>query len=508
MIKKIKKITNSFLDSVLDKSLNPDKRNLIYSFIFYLLKKRLFLNILCNYRAGNISKAWALLQSYQTRTQFEQKIKDRVEEMQMILNKGWPEEVRTKTEPCGFNSRVLLALHNSLPHDGAGYAIRSHHIVRHLQKAGLKPHVLTRLNYPWDLNQHRDRPYAPSFQVQEVTYHRVLDENVSIGGRESAYIEAYAKKLAETAKVNHSYILHAASNYLNGLAAAKAANLIQGKSIYEVRGMWHWSRGIKEPYFQGSDHQHYCEIMEKAAVSAVDRVVAISQGLKDQLISWGIAEDKISVISNAVDTETFKPLEKNETLKKDLGLQGRYVLGFIGTLTLYEGVDLILKAGSELIQEGWPLSLLIVGNGLAYNHLTELAASLPGAEHIHFPGYVPYEQIQNYYSIIDIFPFPRKDYQVCRVVPPLKIFEVMAMQKPVVISDLPALREIVQDKDTGLVCQSDDVQSLKLEIERLLADHKLTNKLGTSAREHVKAEHSWEKMAQRYLELYQEICPG
>ena len=506
MLDILRKIKRKFINNTLDKTLNPQYQGILFSILRILFQTRRFYRIIYKYRSGDITSIYTIFQKYKPKNIFEKRLKSRIEEMHLILLKGWPEDEIRKSYPVEFNHRIIFVIHNSLPHDGAGYAIRSHNILNHLKQHNINPLAVTRLNYPWDLKQHSDKPWEDNSRVDHITYNRITDNSVSIGGKESEYIQRYGDKLAEIAKKHSAPLIHAASNYLNGLAAARAAHSVNGKSIYEVRGMWHWSRAIKEPYFQDSDSQTYCEIMEKAAVQGVDHIITISQGLKNLLLKWGIPQNKITVVPNAVDTDIFQPIDKDRQLKNHLGLGNRLIIGFIGTLTHYEGLDLLIRASSDLIQEGFRISLLIVGKGIAYDHLMSLSKSLSGKNHIHFRGYVPYQEVHRYYSIIDIFPFPRQNYNVCRIVPPLKIFEVMAMAKPVIVSKLPALEEIIEDGSNGLLSEPDNYKKLKDTLVRLIEDKNLRLQTGLLAREYVCKYHNWSKSAQKYSDIYKNVC--
>ena len=102
-------------------------------------------------------------------------------------------------------------------------------------------------------------------------------------------------------------------------------------------------------------------------------------------------------------------------------------------------------------------------------------------------------------------PFPRKAFDVCKYVPPLKPLEAMAMGKPVIVSDLPPLVEMVNDRETGLVCQADNVDSLQTAIAQLYHDSQLRKKLATTAQDWVKHYRDWDLISKKYLELYQNL---
>ena len=376
--------------------------------------------------------------------------------------------------------------------------------MRTLAMQGISVSVCTRYGYPWDLLQHREKPVVPHSQIGEFQVRHFHDSEELIGDADSLYTNAYSDRLVSLAKKEDASIIHASSNFLNGIAAAIAARKSGIRSVYEMRGLWHLSRSVFEPGFEETDHFQYCEKMEIAAAQACDLVVAISSPLKAWLIDKGIASKKIHIIPNAADTdgELIKTVEVPEGLKK---LSGKFIVGFIGSLTRYEGVDLIIQAIAELSSQIPDIHCLIVGDGRERTGLQTLARKLSCHDNVTFTGHVGYEQIVQYYNLIDVFPLPRKPYPVCNLVPPLKPFEIMAAGKPVIVSNLAPLIEIVKHEKTGLVCQSENVHDLASAIFRLYNDRRLSKKIANNGYQWVLAKQTWKHNAKLYKQLCAEM---
>ena len=107
------------------------------------------------------------------------------------------------------------------------------------------------------------------------------------------------------------------------------------------------------------------------------------------------------------------------------------------------------------------------------------------------PGRVPYNEVAEWYSLIDIAPFPRKSLAVTELVSPLKPLEALAMEKAIVVSSVGGMREMVRDEETGLVFAKDDVGALSDALSRLIKDAALRRKLGEAGRAWVARERSW-----------------
>ena len=406
-----------------------------------------------------------------------------------------------------FNNRVLLPLHISLPYQQTGYTIRSHSILTSLKEKGIDVLATTRLGYPSSfLPQSRNKSVPEIEEIDGIRYLRLNNEQKQTDTEKNyVYFESYAERLVKAAISHNASVIHSASNFENGMATVLAARRAGIKSVYEVRGFWHLSRVAKFPKFRNSYWFTYCESMEFAVVRQVDAVVTISQVMKDKLIDWGVDYRKITVVPNAVDINKFKPCSPDDALQGKWGLNSQFVVGFIGSLNEYEGVDLLIKAVAGLVNEGANIKLLVVGDGGAKEGLENLVESVNMNQHIIFTGQVPFSDIIDYYALSNVCVFPRKAEEVCQYVPPLKLLEPMAMAKPVIVSALPPLMEMVKHEQTGLVCRPDDVGSLQVALLRIYNGSGLGDRLGKAARDWVKANRQWSVVCQAYLELYRKL---
>ena len=452
-------------------------------------------------KRGYLNLAYTLVKDYDPR-EHEKHIVNRILSMIHIKQNGLNIETSQKNKPK--TKKVLFAVHNSLPYDKAGYAIRTHAIVTKLQANNIPLKVCTRAGYPWDIQKHRHLDNAiKENTIDGINYIRLsnIEKNFKKGS-DLEYINSYAKELEKEVKKHDVTILHACSNYLNAHATIKVANLLKIPCIYEVRGLWHVTRLTIDPNYKTNGMFEYEEEMVRSAAIASDKVVTISEALKKLIVSWGIEERKITVIPNAVDINSFKPQEKSINLLERYNLKDKFIVGFIGSLTSYEGLELLIEAVQKLENNKKDIVLMIVGDGNEKKKLVKLATS----KSIIFTGRVPHSEVQEYYSIFDVCVYPRNDYEVCRYVPPLKPLEAMAMKKAVIVSDVAPLLEMVEDGVTGLVCKADDVQSLKDKILLLYTNQELRKTIATNAFKWVKEYRSWDLMVRKYITLYDTIA--
>lgn len=402
------------------------------------------------------------------------------------------------------NTKVLLGLSSSFPVSHAGYTVRSHAIATQLLQHGVDLSVYTKPGYPW--NNIENSNYNSLFDiVDSVTYHRMPFKVPPFINHFEIYRPIAMEQWKQCMKKTGANIVHTASNYENALSAIDAANSLGIKSIYEYRGMWHYTLDSKITWFHAlEDFQKYHDYELEAGHKA-DAVFAISEALKEDLIQEGIAAEKIFILPNAVETKRFTAQAPDMELKKALNLEGKTVVGFIGSLTPYEGLEYLMDAVLELNAKGKDVALVIVGSGAhGYRDMLEAHHKVRGAHpSIIFTGRVPYEEVQRYYSIMDIMPFARIKAKVCQCVPPLKPLEAMAMNKAVIVSDVAALQEMVIPEQTGLVCKASNVASLTKQLDRLVSNPSLVQELTKNAKVWVHEHRDWYNVCKRILKVYE-----
>ena len=117
-----------------------------------------------------------------------------------------------------------------------------------------------------------------------------------------------------------------------------------------------------------------------------------------------------------------------------------------------------------------------------------------------------HDEVNKYYSLIDIAPLPRKGLRVCELVSPLKPFEAMASGKVLVTSSVKALAEIVEDGETGLVFEKDNPKDLANKLESIILDKSLRDTIGKNARKWVVENHSWDLVSKKVIQVYEKLA--
>lgn len=419
-------------------------------------------------------------------------------------------EIRSSGEHQMDTHKVAYTVYSSLPYHSSGYATRTQGLLGTLRDVGWNVSAYTRLDYPQDLPGYETLDDNLEADVVDgVEYNRLTSQGAYPGRNNIlSYVDCYAEVLEEVIRQQGVSIVHAASNYLNGLASIVAARRVGIPSIYEVRGLWEVTRASRDPVWRSSREYRQAVALETQVAEYATHVITITHALKSELISRGVAGEKIWVVPNGVDAERFKPRSRNIDLAESLGLMNKTVIGYAGSIVDYEGLELLIEAAAYLAKERDDFAVLIVGDGKDLSRLRNIVEDLSVSDRVIFCGRVPHHRVEDYMSLFDIAAFPRLGLPVCEMVSPLKPFEAMAMGISVVASDVRALGEIVEDGATGLLHAKDDVRSLKVALMRLLDSPNLRAELGAAGRRWVVGHRNWKTVAAPITTIYENLGAG
>jgi PEP-CTERM/exosortase A-associated glycosyltransferase len=247
-------------------------------------------------------------------------------------------------------------------------------------------------------------------------------------------------------------------------------------------------------------------MLETHAARSADAVAVICEGLRADLIARGIAPSKILVSPNGVDLGLFgDPPPPDAALARELALEGREVVGFVGSFYDYEGLDDLIASMPLLVAKRPEACLLLVGGGPMEEALRARAAASPVAERIRFVGRVPHDQVERYYSLIDILAYPRKAMRLTELVTPLKPLEAMAQRRLVAASNVGGHRELIEDGVTGTLFPPDDPASLAEALARLFAERGIWEERRDRARAFVERDRNWSSNISRYTPVYRKL---
>ncbi len=327
--------------------------------------------------------------------------------------------------------------------------------------------------------------------------------------REIALMRATATRLEEVIGRVKPDLLHAHSPVLNAIPALRVGRRHQLPVIYEVRAFWEDAAVDHGTSREWGLRYRATRALETYALRQADHVTTICDGLRKDIVARGIPPAKVTVIPNAVDVDAFRfGAAPDVALKRSLGLDRSIVVGFIGSFYAYEGLDLLVEALPEVLERFPETRLLLVGGGPQEGTLKALIAARGLQNKVIFTGRVPHVDVHRYYSIVDVFAYPRRSMRLTELVTPLKPLEAMAQGQLLVASDVGGHRELIRDGETGILFEAGNRKSLADAVLRLLADRNRWTQLRVRGREFVEHERNWRRSVARYREIFATLAPS
>jgi PEP-CTERM/exosortase A-associated glycosyltransferase len=395
-------------------------------------------------------------------------------------------------------TRVLHILDHSLPAQ-SGYTFRTRAILKAQMALGWEVAGVSSLRHPL--------PGPAEETVDGLHFYRT--PGVASGRsplREWGEVRALAQRIDEVVAQFRPDILHAHSPVLTALAADGVAKRHGLPLIYEIRAFWEDAAVGNGTGREGTLKYRAIRALETRAARRADAVAVICEALRADLVARGIDPAKIMVSPNGVDLDLFgDPPPRDDALAGELGLGNADVIGFIGSFYDYEGLDVLIAAMPGLVARNPKLRLLLVGGGPMDAALRAQAAASHVASAIHFIGRVPHEEVERYYSLLDVLVYPRKAMRLTELVTPLKPLEAMAQGKLVAASNIGGHRELIEDGVTGTLFAPDDAGALVDSVSGMFAMRSGWDDRRAVARRFVERERNWSSNIRRYEPVYQQL---
>lgn len=403
-----------------------------------------------------------------------------------------------------MSKKVLHLFDHSIPLQ-SGYTFRSRSILLQQRAMGYELRAIT--------SNRQGRTANDQEIIDALTFYRTNQgwrwlEDLPLF-KQWVTVSSLRKKLKQVIQQWRPEVIHAHSPLLTALAALPVCKRAQIPLIYEIRAFWEDAAVDHGTHQENSIRYRLIRRLETHICHEAAHITTICEGLKNDLITRGIASDKITVIPNAVDLNQFTEIADYQS-KSNTGfpdwmrpyqLENCFVIGFIGSLYAYEGIDLAIEAFTLIKPQLRSAKLLIVGGGPQFAHWQQLAKQNPYAQDIIFTGRVQHNQVQDIYRAVQICLYPRKRMRLTDLVTPLKPLEAMAMGICVAASDVGGHRELIQHGKNGVLFQAGNANDLSQKL-LMLKDPVLRQQLSANGRLYVETERNWPLSVARYQRIY------
>jgi len=247
----------------------------------------------------------------------------------------------------------------------------------------------------------------------------------------------------------------------------------------------------------GSIAAKICVLIQDFIAKNSDKVIAPTNYIKKYASDLAVADEKIIVIPNGVDTKIFDPRKYTvEHLKSRLNLSNKKICLYCGRLDSWAGMNVVLQLCKVFNARKSDTCFVIVGDGTKEKDLF--------AENAVVLGEVSYEKVPEILVIADVVLVPFPDTEVSRAASPLKLFEGMAMGKAIVASEVDGIKEIISNQENGVLVNPNDIAEWIKAVTILLTNISMAKRIGENARQTVKEKYDWELLAKKYEKIFTE----
>jgi len=252
----------------------------------------------------------------------------------------------------------------------------------------------------------------------------------------------------------------------------------------DVRG----NTSVKKPIIWAYEKALMKKILQKAALICALTRAHLKSSKAAPLVDWG----KVIELPNGVDTEKFRPREKDKGLLEKYGLKGKTVVLFVGNLQPFKRLDLLIAALEERRDNN--LTLLVVGGGYNEEKYKRFVKEKRLEKRVVFAGpQSPEGALPAHYNLGDFLVLPSTHSESFGLV----VLEAMASGMPAIVSDLPGPATLIEDGKDGFIVEAGELRLLKEKIELLHGNPALRAKMGETARKKVVAAYDWREIGER-----------
>ncbi|MEM4699914.1 MAG: glycosyltransferase family 4 protein [Candidatus Nezhaarchaeales archaeon] len=368
-----------------------------------------------------------------------------------------------------------------------GLARHVYWLSRSLAKRGVEVAVVT-LDHP----EAPEREFEEGLEVVRVMSHGLASPDFA------SWVHQFNFKMVKAAleEVGDCSIIHA-HDWLTAVAGVTLKHLLRRPLIATIHSTEFGRRGgsLRDPL------QRHIHEVEWWLTYESWRVVVCSNYMKMELTaSLGVPEDKIDVIPNGVGAT--KPLwpERLREVRRRYAEDWESIVLFVGRMVYEKGPHVLVDAALELLSRRWDVKFVLVGEGPLRKELMDKVQSSGLAHKFYFTSFIDDLELSELYAACDVAVFPSL-YEPFGIV----ALEAMAAGKPVVVSDVGGLSELVVDGLNGIKVPSGRAHELSLAIERLLESKEEARRMGERALRRVREAYSWDRIAERTEGVYRRV---
>lgn len=307
-----------------------------------------------------------------------------------------------------------------------------------------------------------------------------------------------SKIMIDAARSEKYDVIHGHEISLIGKAAQKLSKISKKPLIIELH--------IAESHFPDKLSAFYEFYLLKISriFESCDCVITLTNAFKDHISEiHDLDKEKIKVVPNGVDIDTFKPQEsyvnKLTNLKQELGINDKLVM-YSGYMDKINGIVDFVETIPSLIDENPDISYLFIGSGPEKEGVISASKKY---DQVKYLPMVNYEDMPLYYQLCDVFVIPRPYSFSSEIIAPLKLLEAMSMEKIVLGSDVGGIAEVIEEGKNGYLFKKGDMVDFKEVLLKIIDSD--SDKIGKNARKTIMNDYTWDKSANILQNIYEDV---
>ncbi|MCA9467747.1 MAG: glycosyltransferase family 4 protein [Nitrospira sp.] len=303
---------------------------------------------------------------------------------------------------------------------------------------------------------------------------------------------------------SHDVVISTSPQFFNGLAGYFVSRLKRIPWILEIRDLWPDSIVVVGA-ITNRPVIGILEWLERFAYGKADHVVVVTDAFKAHMLAKGISSAKVSVIKNGVDFSLYKkPQGGTPELSRELGLDGKFVASYFGTHGMAHHLETILEA-ARLLREERHIHFVLVGDGAERVRLLAMREEMK-LSNVLMLDQQPKERMPQLWSLSSVSLVLLKKSALFRTVIPSKIFESLAMEKPVILGVEGESAELLNASGAGICIESESSSELASQILKLYRDPLMCQELGERGRRFVLEHFDRQVLARQFAKVISSVC--
>jgi glycosyltransferase involved in cell wall biosynthesis len=302
---------------------------------------------------------------------------------------------------------------------------------------------------------------------------------------------------------NVDLVISTSPQFFCGMSGYWASRIKQCPWVLEIRDLWPESI-IAVGAVRRRKVIDALEGLESFLYKNADHIVAVTRSFKRHIMARGAPAERISVLTNGADLERYQPLPKQNSVRMELGLDGKFIASYLGTHGMAHGLGTVLRA-ADLLRDRENIVFLLAGDGAERENLLRQKEALK-LENVLMLPQQPKERMPELLAASDASMVLLRKTDLFKTVIPSKIFEAMAMERPVILGVDGETKEIIEEADCGVCIEPENHHQLAEAVLSLYNDPALLQRLGRNGKTSVMSCYDREKLAGDYLQVLQDVA--